>query len=987
MSPHLDIALPDVKVNFANQAAEFTYMRTYSRWLSDEGRRETWEETVERYLQFIYRHVGDRVPTRVFKHIKKAMLLFGVVPSMRALWSAGPASEFDNLCMYNCAFQAADKTSIFGECLYILMCGCGYGFSVEQDYVEKLPEIKPFKQNVNPGRFVIEDSRAGWAASQNALIEALYDGYDLDFDYSQLRPRGSRLATMGGRSSGPEPLVCLHNYTRGVFQEAQGRKLLPIEIHDILNETGEIVIVGGVRRSAEMSLSSLDDQAMAEAKEWPFPLRRRMANNSAVYNYKPSSVEFLKEWSILASSGTGERGIFNRYSTQRRAPRRRNSDLIIGTNPCGEINLRSEQLCNLSEIILRHDDDLDMVFKKLETATWIGAIQSTFTNFQYLNKNWQKNCEEERLLGVSITGQMDNIDLLNSDALREMKRKVVKVARHAAKKLGINMPAATTCVKPSGTTSQVTNSSSGLHPRYAQYQIRRFRISSTDPLCRMLMDQDVPMQPENGESKEDWAKAKKSENKKDVCPIYVEGEQWSPDRVQTWVVSFPVCSDNGSVTRHEMSAIKQLEHYKKLQENWCEHNASCFTGNTRFITNHGLKHFNEFVHNENVMVLGSDGDFTPAIVKKFGKQQIYKIKLKSGKKELEINTTADHLWPVTDAQQRYRGRKDKSYKTVDLPIGKQLNTVTPKFNGQYDLEGFLHGVVYGDGSYHKSTHTDKKCQIYLCGDSRCLATYFKEFGSKPKERDDINQTRIYGLPNHWKQLPDTNDPEYLRSFISGWFAADGHISQDARTCTLTCGNHKVLEWLQEVAPVAKLMVSTSIIKNKYSSKSFSKNEHFYTISFIKESLDNGFFKHPKKLARFKNNPIKQSHKRWRIVEVVPTNRFEDVYCVIEPKKHLFTLEGNILTHNCTVYVKEDEWFEVGHWVLENWDIVSGVAFLPFDGGKYKQAPNEEVTKKEYEKLVSEMPKIDYSQLTKYEKNDNTIGSRSYACTGDKCMLT
>jgi len=650
---------------FPNAAAEFVYVRTYARWMEEEGRRETWQETVDRYVNFIYEKHRDRVKPRVYKHIRKAIGLLGVVPSMRALWAAGPAAEFENLCFYNCSFQAINKIEAFRECLYILMCGAGYGFSVEKKYTTQLPVIPNINTENIPQTHIVDDSRKGWADSLDILINSLYEGRDVHMDYSDIRPRGARLVTMGGRASGPDPLICLHAFVRETFFTAQGRQLMPIECHDIINEIGEIVVAGGVRRSSEMSLSDLDDSDMAKSKEWPFPQRRRMANNSAVYDSKPSAVEFLKEWSILASSGTGERGIFNRYAARASAPSRRNSDLIIGVNPCSEINLRSEQLCNLSEVITRVEDDLDMMFKKIETAVWIGAIQSTYTYFPYLNDNWINNCEEERLLGVSITGQMDSPRLFSPDAVRAMKRKAIKTSRHAASVLGINEPTSVTCVKPSGTTSQVTNSSSGMHTRFSQYQIRRYRISSTDPLLSMLQDIGMEASPENGEGPEDWDLADSaSERKKDLCSIHVEGEQWSKDKVRTWILSFPIKAPDGCITRNDLSAIEQLEHYKKMQTNWCEHSVSC-----------------------------------------------------------------------------------------------------------------------------------------------------------------------------------------------------------------------------------------------------------------------------------------------------------------------------------TVFVKEDEWFDVGNWVLKNWETTSGVAFLPYDGGHYKQAPNEEITKEEYDKMVAEMPEIDYSLLSAYEKEDNTSGAKTYACTGDSCELT
>jgi ribonucleoside-diphosphate reductase alpha chain len=563
---------------FRNEAAEFVYTRTYSRWLDDQGRRETWPETVERFVNFIVEERGDLIPKKVIRKIRESMLAFDVMPSMRAVWAAGPAAKADNTCLYNCSFQVVDSIDSFAECLYILMCGTGYGFSVEKHWVDNLPVVSPMLGE-GAGTYIVPDSKEGWATSVRELVKALYSGKDLDMDYSLLRAKGARLKTMGGRSSGPAPLINLHNFLRTVFQGAQGRQLTTLECHDICNQIAEIVVVGGVRRSSEISLSDLNDEAMRHAKEWPYPLRRAMANNSAVYLSKPSAVDFLKEWSALAASGTGERGIFNLAGARERSPARRKSDLIMGTNPCAEILLRSKEFCNLSEVVVRAADDVDTLLEKVETAVWIGVIQSTFTYFPYLSKEWKENCEEERLLGVSMTGQMDNVALMNPEVLKALKAKSLKVAKKASQIMGINMPAAITCVKPSGTVSQLVDSASGVHPRYSQYYIRRYRIASTDPLFRMMRDQGIKFTPENGSRKSDWDKAAELKKKGDAnymqaCPIFDSNKQWSEDLVSTWVVGFPVKAPDNCITRNDMSAIEQLEHYKMLQQYWCEHNAS-----------------------------------------------------------------------------------------------------------------------------------------------------------------------------------------------------------------------------------------------------------------------------------------------------------------------------------------------------------------------------------------------------------------------------
>ena len=531
---------------FKNEVAEFIYKRTYSRWLEDENRREDWPETIERFIGFIISERPD-IPEKTQEKIRKYMTEFAVMPSMRFLWAAGPAAKADNTCIYNCSFAKINSVEAFAECLYVLMCGTGFGFSVENKEVEKLPKVPEIKTALGNPRVTIEDSKAGWADSVKTLMYSLYDGQNVYFNYDLIRGEGARLKTMGGRASGPQPLIKLHDFIRETMHNSQGRKLTALEAHDICNQIAEIVVVGGVRRSSQISLSDLDDEEMRHAKDWPYPIKRAMANNSAIYRAQPSAAEFLKEWASLALSGTGERGIFNLEAAQSKAPSRRYSPKIQGTNPCGEIMLRDMQFCNLSEVVIRADDDLDTLLDKVECATWLGVIQSSFTNFPYLRKEWKKNCDVEALLGVSLTGQMDNPSLLSSDALAALKSRVIRIARKASGILGTKMPAATTCVKPSGTVSQLVDSASGVHPRYSEYYIRRYRISARDPLYKLMKDSGIKASPENGQTEKD---------------------------ATTYVLEFPVKSPEGCITRKDVTALDQLKHYKNLQHNWCEHNAS-----------------------------------------------------------------------------------------------------------------------------------------------------------------------------------------------------------------------------------------------------------------------------------------------------------------------------------------------------------------------------------------------------------------------------
>jgi ribonucleoside-triphosphate reductase len=822
-------------MEFKNPAAEFIYYRTYSRWIEELGRRENWPETVKRYLDYIKLKLGDKIPQKVFTKIEENVLSFNVMPSMRFLWAAGPPAEQDNTTIYNCSFAAINKIDTFAEALYILMCGSGFGFSVEEQYINQLPEVP---ESIVPNGEVheVEDSKAGWADSVKILLNSLYSGIDIDIRYNKVRLAGERLKTMGGRAcltgdtrlykdrkkstdkntltiselydiqekykggyrfntiklrcldeatgsiqrnnvlkvvdngiapvysivtekgykikatsnhrfmsenlqykdlseftvgekiavngvevktgvcldcgtaitrraerckpcydetqksdsplatsarqrkecrdavkdycelcdatetrfevhhidknvlnndssnllnlcspchqrihavdntfgnpyshkylsfdkityityegaervfdlqmaapnhnfiangfvshnSGPGPLAQLHSFIKGVFYNARGRKLTCQECHDILCEEAQIVVVGGVRRSSLISLSDVFDSSMRNAKSGNFPIRRYMSNNSAVYYEKPEITVFMNEWASLINSMSGERGIFNLEAAKTLCPKRRNFSLIKGGNPCFEIMLRSEEFCNLSEIVTRQDDNIDSLLEKVETATWMGIIQSCFTYFPYLNPEWKKNCEEERLLGVSITGQLDSAKLFSDEALAAYKAKTLKVAKKAADIMGIPMPAAITCVKPSGTVSQLVDSASGLHPRFAKHYIRRYRISSTDPLFKMIKDQGLPVSPENGQRKKDYNKALKLfesegiKSAKAVCSIF-DNKGWDESKVNTWVVSFPVAAPKNAITTEDITAIDQLEWYKKIQKHWCEHNAS-----------------------------------------------------------------------------------------------------------------------------------------------------------------------------------------------------------------------------------------------------------------------------------------------------------------------------------------------------------------------------------------------------------------------------
>ena len=539
---------------FRNPMSEFVYYRTYSRWLPNANRRETWIETVDRYMGFMKENLGEKLTVKEYAELRTAILKQEVMPSMRLLWSAGDAARKTNVTGYNCSFIAPSCTQDLGEIMYLLMCGTGVGYTVESQNAQMFPQIKKQTGKMNP-TFTVVDSKEGWADAYVLGMNTWFKGEDIKFDYSKLRPAGARLITMGGKSSGPEPLISLMEFSRERLLKKQGRRLTNLDLHDIICKVGEVVVSGGVRRSALISLSDLDDHDMRHAKDGQFYLtdpQRMMANNSAVYWQKPGNAEFLDEWVALMKGGSGERGIFNRGSIAKQVPARRWKTLekdfdTCGTNPCGEIILKSKQFCNLSEVVARAEDTAETLMNKTRLASILGTYQSSLTNFGYLSKEWKENCEEDRLLGVSITGQWDCKVVRDPEMMQKMRDEAVKVNKEYAKRFGINASTSVTAVKPSGTVSQLVDAASGMHPRNSQYYIRRIRIAATDNLFKMMKDQGVPYHPEVGQSAENAV---------------------------TYVLEFPVKAPEDSIYKNDQTALDQLEYWKMVKLNYTEHNPS-----------------------------------------------------------------------------------------------------------------------------------------------------------------------------------------------------------------------------------------------------------------------------------------------------------------------------------------------------------------------------------------------------------------------------
>ncbi len=545
-----------------NALGEFVYLRSYSRWIPAEGRRETWIETVDRYMDFMRENLGKKLTEKEYSEVREAILTQQVMPSMRLMQFSGDAVRRCNVAAYNCSYVAPSKIKDFAEIMYLSMSGTGVGYSVESANVQMLPQVA-YQSGEKLPSHIVGDSKEGWGDALTLGLKTWYEGKDIEFDFSQVRPAGARLKTMGGKSSGPEPLQALLAFTRERILAHQGRRLRNIDVHDIICKIGECVVAGGVRRSAMISLSDLDDEAMRDAKSGAFYTsepHRMMANNSAVYMEKPSNAEFMDEWVALMKSNSGERGIFNRGGLMKQIPKRRikyweetkyikNGRVVgpAGVNPCGEVILKSKQFCNLSEVIARSSDTKETLVKKSRIATLLGTYQSTLTNFNYLSKEWANNCEGERLLGVSVTGQWDSEATRDAETLKAMRAEVVKTNKKYAKRFGVSPATATTSVKPSGTVSQTFDVSSGMHPRHSAYYIRRIRISATDALFKMMKDQGVPYHPEVGQTMED---------------------------ANTYVLEFPVKAPDGAVVKNDLTALDQLEHWKLVKQNYTEHNPS-----------------------------------------------------------------------------------------------------------------------------------------------------------------------------------------------------------------------------------------------------------------------------------------------------------------------------------------------------------------------------------------------------------------------------
>ncbi|MEI7632343.1 MAG: ribonucleoside-triphosphate reductase [bacterium] len=549
---HKDVIAESSKY-FHSSYQEMIFYQFYARWQDEIGRRETWIEAIDRYIAYMKSKVGDKLTTEEYRDIRDALLNQEICPSMRLLWSAGDACDATNVTAYNCAYVAPTSWKDLSEIMYVSMCGAGCGFAVEHENVSQFPVIAHQTGKMRDD-IIVDDSRDGWCEAFLLAATEWSKGNDVKINYDFVRPAGARLKTMGGRASGPQPLIDLMNFTRDKMFAAQGRQLTALELHDIICQIGLIVVSGGVRRSALISLSELHDTELRDSKAgafWERNGQRSMANNSAVYESKPSAADFLEEWTALVKSGTGERGIFNRGELVNQVPDRRWQKLKdqkqVGVNPCGEIYLRSKQFCNLTSIVVRPKDTLEDLKRKMRLATLLGTYQATLTDFGYLGKDWKNNCDEEQLLGVSITGYFDNPLIRDNNVLDTLREESIDANKEYSERFGSNQSTAITCVKPHGNSGQLLYVGSGMHPWFSKYYIRRVRISVNDPLMKMVKEQGIPILPEVG---------------------------YSTSTASTMVMEFPIKAPEGALTNKDVTALDMLTEWKRLKEHFTEHNPS-----------------------------------------------------------------------------------------------------------------------------------------------------------------------------------------------------------------------------------------------------------------------------------------------------------------------------------------------------------------------------------------------------------------------------
>ena len=910
--------------------SQFIHLSRYSRWLEDKGRRETWEETTRRYVDFFANRFPE-LKSEIFD-LQKHILNFKVMPSMRCLMTAGKALERSEVACYNCAYLAIDNQRAFDEVLYILLCGTGIGFSVERQYVNKLPEVAESFYDSDT-TIVVPDSKIGWATSFRELVALLYGGKVPKWDLSRLRPAGARLKTFGGRSSGPQPLDNLFRFAVNIFKRAAGRRLNSLECHDLICKVADTVVVGGVRRAATLSLSNVSDDRMRAAKSgqwWVENKQRRLANNSACYTEKPELEVFMREWMALYGSKSGERGIFNRVAAKKKVAEngRRVLGYDLGSNPCNEILLRSAGLCNLSEIIVRPDDTLDDLKEKAKIATIFGTLQSTLTNFKYLRKIWRNNTEEERLLGVSMTGIMDHKTLSNPDNshlkrwLAEIKETCIETNKEWAKKLGIEESVAITCVKPSGCRpiNSLVTTNSGIFtledfmynhdPSKDWCDISGITAVGGGPVTKSFINGEAPvlsikmsfgMEVESTPNHQWYIKDKgwvrtdeiKPGDQIDInCGIY-KSEAKSISADASWLIGYLYEDGAQCKFRNDIHKAQQI-----LKEQF----------DANYIKDAKFLHYS--------------GDVIPLIIRKSSQKSI--IAFLGGL--IDADTwVSDEKIVYTTSNCEFSKHLQHVAWTVGIALDRQKN-------------GEMYSMTLTDAS-------DKDALKFLA--KYCSKT--KTFGSQEKpgivkaiEPAGIMPTFDVETAKHW--------------FFAGSVRSHNTVSQ---LCNTASGIHARYSdyYIRRVRIDSKDPICEFMIKEGFPNEADVMNDENYVFSFP--------IKAPINSVKIKDIPALKQLEVWKI--------YQDHWCEHKP--------------SCSIYYSDDDFLAVGAWVWTNFDDISGISFLPYSDHIYDQAPYESISEEKYKELSDKIPEdTDWSKLKEFEEEDNTAGSQTYACSGGSCEV-
>jgi ribonucleoside-diphosphate reductase alpha chain len=920
----------------------------YLKWQDDKDRYETWEEACESIIDGHKQQYADKL-TELQPYLDSALESMknkGVLASQRNLQFRYPQVKKSNARLYNCSSTHCVRNRVFQEVFFLGLNGCGVGISLLLPYVNNLSKIQ--KRTLGTKTYIIPDSIEGWSDSLGVLMSSYfvdnqpfpeYAGYEVKFDYSQIRPQGTKISG-GFKAPGPNGLKFSLEKIENLLEtwiEKEGNTIRPILAFDIFCHSADSVLSGSVRRSALNMLVDPNDEEMIHAKtgNWRAENPQRARSNNSVL-FKRNHVT-KEEFERIVHLNDGDSDIGFAFV----------NSWFENLNPCFEItklpilteeDLRTIEYEKIPEFIKENENNFGVAFCNLTEinaekcltkekflrycidASVIGTLQAGYTIFPYLGETTEKIVKREALLGVSITGWMNNPKLFNPELLKEGANLVKETNKKVASIININSAARTTTVKPSGTASIILGTASGIHPEHSERYFRIMQLNKQTDTAKWL---------------------------KENMEFLLEESVWSATN-NDYVVFVPVENPKEGLYKKDVKGIKHLELIKLVQENWVRegtnndagiyeditHNVSCFTKDTKFYTKTGIKSFNDFKNGDYVEVINKQGEFSKSKIIYGGKQEIYKLTLTKKNQLKEIYTTKNHKWYVNYKWDRNFKSKELLLNTSELQPGMKIPLVIPDEFPEFNLEAFLHGCTFGDGTLHKNNN---KCQIYLFGDKMNLLPYFEEFGCSGIDRG--NHIRIYGLPSHWKQLPSSIDPSYIRSFISGWFNTDGYISSRGQTVSISNINYNNVCWIKNNACVGKIFPNFISTINLKEDNTYSKQDKFYYISFFKESLDRTFFKHPKKLQRWEEyiKNRKQKSKKWKITSVEKTSCMEDVYCIEEPNTNSFLLDDNILTHNCTVLIENKD--EMVNYIFDNKDIFTAVSFLSDYGDKdFNQAP-------------------------------------------------